>query len=244
MRELRALWRIARVALHALHGLAIVVVTFRALSVEQRRRRIQWWSARLFDLLGARLEVVGDVHPGATLLAANHISWLDIAAIHAVAPHARFVSKAEVKHWPLINRLVDAGATLYIERSRTRDAMRVVHEIAAALRAGETVAVFPEGTTTNGRTLLPFHANLLQAAISTATPVQPVALRFSDATQPISTVASYVGNTTLLQSVWSIARSHGLRVRVTLLLAEGSAHADRRALATRIRDLIGAELAC
>jgi len=244
VRGLRALWRIARVALHALHGLAIVVVTFRALSVEQRRRRIQWWSARLFDLLGARLEVVGDVHPGATLLAANHISWLDIAAIHAVAPHARFVSKAEVKHWPLINRLVDAGATLYIERSRTRDAMRVVHEIAAALRAGETVAVFPEGTTTNGRTLLPFHANLLQAAISTATPVQPVALRFSDATQPISTVASYVGNTTLLQSVWSIARSHGLRVRVTLLLAEGSAHADRRALATRIRDLIGAELAC
>jgi 1-acyl-sn-glycerol-3-phosphate acyltransferase len=240
---LRALWRIARVALHALHGLAIVVVAFRALNVEQRRRRIRWWSARLFDLLGARLEVIGDVHPGATLLAANHISWLDVAAIHAVAPHARFVSKAEVRHWPLINRLVDAGGTLYIERSRARDAMRVVHEIAAALRAGETVAVFPEGTTTDGRSLLPFHANLLQAAISTATPIQPVALRFSDATQSVSTSASYVGDTTLLQSVWSIARAQGLRVKVSLLLAESSTHGDRRALAARIRELIAAELA-
>ena len=104
-------------------------------------------------------------------------SW----SIHAVCPQARFVSKADVKHWPVLGRLVDAADTLYLERERRRDAMRVVHRMSEALAAGDTVAVFPEGTTGEGRDLLPFHANLLQAAIATATPVQAVALRFSDA---------------------------------------------------------------
>ena len=80
---------------------------------------------------------------------------------------ARFVSKADVRHWPVLGRLVDAAGTLYIERERKRDAMRVVHQMAEALRAGDTLAVFPEGTTTDGHSLLPFHANLLQAAIAT-----------------------------------------------------------------------------
>ena len=79
-------------------------------------------------------------------------------AVHAVCPEARFVSKADVQRWPLVGRLVDAGATLYIQRERRRDAMRVVHQMAAALKAGDTVAIFPEGTTADGRTLLPFHA--------------------------------------------------------------------------------------
>ena len=91
---------------------------------------------------------------------------------------ARFVSKADVRHWPLLGWLVACGGTLFIERERKRDALRVVHQMAEALQAGETVAVFPEGTTSDGHGLLPFHANLLQAAIATETPVQPVALRY------------------------------------------------------------------
>ena len=74
-----------------------------------------------------------------------------------------------------------SGGTLFIERERKRDALRVVHQIAAALRAGDIVAVFPEGTTGDGRDVLPFHANLLQAAIATGAPVQPVVLRYRDA---------------------------------------------------------------
>jgi 1-acyl-sn-glycerol-3-phosphate acyltransferase len=104
------------------------------------------------------------------------------------------------------------------------------------------VAVFPEGTTGAGRELLPFHANLLQAAIATATPVQPVCLRYADAHQPFSPSVEYVGPTTLMQSLWRVACARGLRVQVELLPAVTSAHADRRALAAYLRDLIAARL--
>jgi 1-acyl-sn-glycerol-3-phosphate acyltransferase len=192
----------------------------------------------MLRVLGAELRVQGVPHAGATLLAANHVSWLDIIAVHAVCPQARFVSKADVKHWPLVNRLVDAAGTLYIERERKRDALRVVHQMAQALQRGDTVAVFPEGTTSDGTSLLSFHANLLQAAIATATPVQPVALRFADAARPVSPVAAYVGETSLAQSLWRIASAQGLRVHVTWLSPLATAQMERRALAERLREQI------
>jgi 1-acyl-sn-glycerol-3-phosphate acyltransferase len=177
------------------------------------------------------------------LLVANHISWLDIMALHAVCPHARFVSKADVKSWPLMRHLVDAADTLYLERERKRDALRVVHAMAAALQAGDTVAIFPEGTTSNGQALLPFHANLLQAAIATQTPVQPVAIRFSDATHAVSRAVEYVGATTLAQSLWRVACGDGVVVRVALLPPRATAQAERRALAEQLRGDIAAALA-
>lgn len=241
MRALRAAWRLARVAGVVLQGLAIVLGRFGRLDAAQRREQVRGWSQRMLAALDIALEVDGTPRPGAKLFVANHISWLDIIAINAVAP-ARFVSKAEVRHWPLINRLVDAADTLYIERERRRDALRVVHQVAEALQAGDTVAVFPEGTTGDGHALLPFHANILQAAIATEQPVQPIALRYADARHAVSPAVAYVGDTTLLQSLWWVAGAQGLRIRVSLLSAEGSRHLDRRALAERVRGLIEARL--
>src|SRR6185295_16037591 len=153
-------------------------------------KRVGWWNARLLRLLGIALHSSGTPRQGATLIVANHVSWLDILAINAVHP-CRFVSKADVRHWPLIGWLVACGGTLFIERERKRDALRVVHQVADALRQGQTLAVFPEGTTSDGHGLLPFHANLLQAAVATSTPVQPVALRFSDATHEVSIAVEF-----------------------------------------------------
>jgi 1-acyl-sn-glycerol-3-phosphate acyltransferase len=234
---LRAAWRIARALVHVLHGALICALVFPFLGPTQRSQRVQWWSARLLGLLGIALHSHGTPRGGATLVVSNHVSWLDILAINAVQP-VRFVSKADVRRWPLIGWLVACGGTLFIERERKRDALRVVHQVAEALRAGHTIAVFPEGTTSAGDVLLPFHANLLQAAIATGTAVQPVALRFSDDADVVSEAACYVGDTTLLQSVWAIARASGLRVHVTWLAPEGSAHADRRALAEHVRGVI------
>lgn len=242
-RRARALWRLARAAVHALHGVSIVLLRFPALDAAGRGERIAWWAAKTLRILGLRLEVHGTLRPGAKLLVANHISWLDIMAIHAVCPEARFVSKADVQRWPLLNRLAAGGRTLYIERERPRDAVRVVHQMAEALRAGDTVAVFPEGTTGDGHALLPFHANLLQSAIATATPIQPVALRFSDPRHAVSPTALYVGDTTLAQSLWLLARDEGVVVRLMVLSAQATAHADRRALAERLRGLIADRLA-
>lgn len=242
MRTLRALGRLALTVLHALHGVAIVLSGLHRKPEAQRHARIQWWAAKMLRVMGVQRVVEGVPHAGAVLIAANHVSWLDIVALHSVCPQARFVSKADVKHWPVIHHLVSAAGTLYIERERKRDALRVVHQMAQALQQGQTVAVFPEGTTGDGRALLPFHANLLQAAIAVEAPVQPVALRFSDPQHRVSPAAAYVGETTLLQSVWRIACADGLTVHVSLLPPLGSRHADRRALAERVRETIAARL--
>jgi len=241
-RRLRAVWRLSRCVGHGLHGLALVVVSFPRLDRTQRHLRIQWWARKLLDVMGLDLRVQGDLAGGGTLLVANHVSWLDISALHAVAPHARFVSKSDVRQWPLLSRLAHAADTLYLERERKRDALRVVHLIAQALSEGQTVAVFPEGTTSDGRSLLPFHANLLQAAIASGRPVQPVALRFSDASEPISEAVEYVGETTLAQSLWRVACSEGLVVWVSLLPPRPSHAQDRRELAHALRGDIAAHL--
>ena len=241
--RLRAAWRLLRAVGHGLHGVAIVLLRFPSLGAAGRHARIAWWSAKMLRMLGIRLEVQGRWRPGAKLVVANHISWIDVMAIHAVCPEARFVSKADVQHWPLLNRLVGSAGTLYIEREKRRDALRVVHQMAQALAAGDTVAVFPEGTTGDGERLLPFHANLLQAAIATATPVQPVALRFSDARHAVSPAALFLGDTTLAQSLWFLACGDGLVARLQVLPAEGTRHADRRALAEHLRQVIERALA-
>jgi 1-acyl-sn-glycerol-3-phosphate acyltransferase len=103
--------------------------------------------------------------------------------------------------------------------------------------------VFPEGTTGAGRELLPFHANLLQAAIATETPIQPVVLRFHQPGLAFSPAVEFVGPTTLAQTLWRTACARGLQVEVQWLDAQRSAHADRRALAAHLRERIAAVLA-
>lgn len=232
---LRASLRLVRAVLHGLHGIALVLLRFPSLDEAGRQARIQWWSAGMLRCLGMGLEVQGKFRAGGTLIVANHISWIDIMAIHAVCPRARFVSKADVQDWPLVNRLVDCAGTLYVRREQRRDAMRVMHEMAQALKDGHCVAVFPEGTTGDGRALLPFHANLLQSAIAVEAPVQPVALRYRDRQHAISPAVEFLGETTITQSLWRIAAGCGVVVTVTVLPARGSAHADRRSLAEVLR---------
>jgi 1-acyl-sn-glycerol-3-phosphate acyltransferase len=242
VKALLGAFRLARAVLHGLHGVAVVLLLFPRLDRNARQARVQWWSAGMLRALGIALEVEGRFKPGRKLIVANHITWLDIMVVHAVCPQARFVSKADVQGWPLVNRLVAAADTLYLQREKRRDAMRVVHQMAEALAAGDTVAVFPEGTTSEGHGLLPFHANLLQAAIAAEAPVQPVALRYADAEHAVSPAAMFVGETTLPQTLWRLASAHGLRVRMQVLAPEGTTHADRRALAARLQGLIGEAL--
>ena len=239
---LRTAWRLLRAVVHGLHGLAIVLARFPAFDAAQRQAHVKWWATKMLRMMGIALQVEGVPHAGGTLLVANHISWLDVMAVHAVCPQARFVSKADVRSWPLLAKLVDSAGTLYLERERKRDALRVVHAMAQALAAGEMVAVFPEGTTSDGRALLPFHANLLQAAIATSTPVQPVAISFSDRHDAVSRAVEFVGATTLLQSLWRVATGEGVVARVQLLPAQPSEGVDRRALAQQLRARIGAAI--
>jgi len=242
MRWAVAGWRIVRGILHVLHGSAVIATRFPSLDAAGRNERVMWWSRAFLRLLDISITSHGAPHAGRKLLVANHVSWLDILAINAVLP-AHFVSKSEVKRWPLVGRLVSGAGTLYIERARPRDAMRVVHKMAEALAAGDTVAIFPEGTTSEGHTLLPFHANLLQAAVATASPVQPVLLRYSDPARKVSPAVTFVGETTMLRSIGMVATARGLSVHVELLDAEPPAPLDRRELAARLHGRMSERLA-
>jgi 1-acyl-sn-glycerol-3-phosphate acyltransferase len=238
---IRALWRLAGAVAEALRGALICALLFPFLEPPARMRHVGGWARRTLHRLGVTLEVTGAPRPGPLLLAANHVSWLDILVIDAVQP-VRFVSKADVRHWPLLGWMVACGGTLFIERESRRDAMRVVHQMAQALQAGDHLAVFPEGTTGAGPQLLPFHANLLQAAVATHVPVQAVALRFADASARFSPAVSYVGDTSLLQSLWWVACADRLCAHVDFLEPQRTDATDRRALAQALRAQIAAAL--
>jgi len=238
-----ALWRLLRATAHVLRGLWIIRSEFARLTPPQCALLVREWSRQMLAIMGVELVVQGTPPArGPVLLVANHISWLDILVMDAAHP-ARFVSKSDVRHWPVLGALITGAGTLYIERASRRDAMRVVHQMAAALTEGGILAVFPEGTTHDGRSLLPFHANLIQAAISAKAPVLPVALQYLDgASGTRSDAPLFVGDTTLLQSIWRTLRADGLQARVQFGEPQTAEHRDRRAWAADLQQAVGAML--
>lgn len=239
MTYLRAAWRLGRALVHAFAGVATILLRFPRWNAAQREARVQAWSLEMLAMLGIRLELHGQpCAAGPMLLVANHISWLDILVMDA-ARYCRFVSKADVMHWPLIGTLATGGGTIYIERASRRDALRVVHDVAANLKRGEVVAIFPEGTTSDGADLLPFHANLIQAAVSANTPAQPVALSFIETrTRALSRTPCYVGDDSLLASVWRTLAGPPVTAVVRYGEPQLPLGRDRRAWASDLRSAI------
>lgn len=231
-------WRLLGIVGHIVRGLWLARIAYVDRPAGERDEAVRRWSQQLLKVLGVTLVVKGHPRPGAKLVVSNHVSWLDIVAINSVVP-SRFVSKAEVAGWPVVGFMVTAAGTLYLQRERRRDAMRVLGLMSSALQNGYTVAVFPEGTTGDGHKLLHFHANMLQAAIDAKEPVQPVALRYSDELHDISPAAAFVGDTTLWQSLWGVITARQLTVHVTVLPLQAASHADRRALAELLQSQIG-----
>lgn len=228
-----------RVLGHILSGLWIAAVRLPRLQPSQQSAQVQAWALALLGHAGITLEIRGRPPiTGPVLLVSNHISWLDIPVMHA-ARHCRFVSKSDVQDWPLIGTLATAAGTLYIERSSRRDALRMVHLMRDALHANEVLAVFPEGTTGDGRDLLAFHANLLQAAVSANAPVQPVGLRFADrASGETSYAPSYIGDETLVGSIWRTLCAPSIVAVVHYGEPELAEGRDRRAWNAHLRHTV------
>ena len=239
MRQLIAMWRFARVLLHVVRGFVTIRWAFPRLTQAQRNQRVTQWAQGMLACMQIAHRAQGSVpQHGPLLLVANHISWLDIIVIHA-AGHCRFVSKADVRRWPVLGRLAEGAGTLFIERESRRDAMRVVHHMAERLGAGDVLAVFPEGTTGDGRALLPFHANLLQAAIAVQAPIQPLALNFVDAASGQRSFAPcYVGDDTLLVSLWRTLCTDGLVAELRYGTLQAPQGRERRQWAADLRQAI------
>lgn len=202
----------------------------------------QRWSRKLLAILGIELRVSGaDIAPG-TLIVANHVSWLDIFVINAVAP-AAFISKAEVRKWPAIGWLAAKNETVFLQRGSRGHARIIGGEIAQALRGGAIVALFPEGTTTDGSHVQHFHAALLQPALDTGSPIQPLALRYRDAHGDYCRAPAYYGEMSLLECIANIVAEPAIVAEVDVMPAEIHARdLDRRPLANALQARIAARV--
>ncbi|WP_327169194.1 lysophospholipid acyltransferase family protein [Streptomyces subrutilus] len=204
----------------------------RLLPAGPRHRLVRAWATALVRAFGIRLTVYGGPGlGGGRLVVANHISWLDIPLVAAVLP-CRMLAKSDIRAWPVLGRLSDRAGTLFIERDRIRALPATVGRVTRALRVGERVTVFPEGSTWCGRAQGPFRRAAFQAALDARVPVQPVRLAYLRADGSPAGEPSFVGDDPLTASLWRIARSRGIRAEVTLLprIPPGR-HADRRGLA-------------
>ena len=229
MRALRVGVKLVRAGLHVAHGLWIIRRHFPRLTLLERSQHVERWAGHMLLIFGIDLVRRGSpLAAGPVLLVANHISWLDILVMHA-SGYCRFISKSDVRRWPLIGAMAAGAGTLFIERESRRDAHRVLHHMVERLQAGDVLAVFPEGTTGDGLTLKPFHANLIQAAITAQAQVQPVALRFVDgASGQISHAPRFIDDDTLLGSIWQTLLARQLVAQVTLGEPEHAQGRDRR----------------
>lgn len=234
---MKAAFRLIRALLHLAHGYWIIKRHFAKLSSNARATHVQQWSAQLIAILGVKLRVIGRPIT-AGMIVANHISWLDNVAIHA-AHFCRFVAKSDIKSWPVLGYLTDQSGMLFIERTSRRDAHRVVETVALRLKEGECIAVFPEGTTGDGKALLPFHANMIESAIAANVCVQPVAIQYLDSQSGQQTfVPSFVGEDTLLQSVWRTMSAKSITVVIYFGTPQSAEDRDRRGWANDLRSSI------
>lgn len=237
--HLRAITRLARLMLHIAWGSATIAVVFPFISIALRRKLKQRWSKQLLQILGVKLRAQGGQPTG--LLVSNHVSFLDIYAINALAP-AAFVSKDEVLDWPVIGWLSRHTETIFLARGSRAAAQRTREHLVDKLKEGTLVALFPEGTTTDGTHMLPFHAALLQSAIDAHAPVTPVALRYLDRHGNPTQAAAYAGETTMAECLWSIACGDGLIASVEVLPVMATADVDRRHLSAHAHHQISKAL--
>lgn len=223
----RAVLRLAAVALLVLAGVLLSPLGGRIPAGAVRR-----WSRTVVRAAGVRVRTTGAAVPaGGLLLVANHISWLDIPLLAAVRP-ARMLAKAEIRRWPVAGALAARGGVLFIDRDRLRALPGTVALISEALRAGQAVGVFPEGSTWCGRAQGRFRRAVFQAALDARVPVQPVRIRYRSATGASSTAPAFVGEDSLLASLWRVATARGLVAEVEVLPALAPQdHADRKGLA-------------
>lgn len=220
-----------------LAGLFVTATVFPWCSQAVRLRLKSSWAAALLDSLGVEVEAdLTHAVPG-SLVVANHVSWIDIYVINAALPSA-FVAKADIRHWPVIGWLAAKNDTIFLRRGSRGHARIINEEIAAVLSTGQHVALFPEGTTTDGRSLLHFHAALLQPALNAGHPVLPVAISYWELDGQRSLAPRYDGDISLGQCLRAIIGRKRLIARLVATPLRGLNGEDRRQVARQAREAI------
>ena len=238
------IFRAGRVVQHLFSGLFQVGLLFPFYGKAHRNRAVAAWAAQLLAILHVEVRMLGgppDPAARPAVLVANHVSWLDIHLIHCVW-QVRFVAKSEVRRWPLIGWLSARVGTLFIQRGRGRHAARINEAIHEAFKEGDAIGVFPEGTTSDGTELTRFHASLLQPAVDEAALVYPVTIRYLDEAGNVNKEASYVGDTSLLESMRMIFRQRTIFAELRFLEPVDATCKSRRELSALTQAAIAAAL--
>ena len=233
----RAVKRFGRMLWHTVQGVHRARSGLHHLDAATQQAMVEHWAATFLEEAGIGLRVIGTPpKQGPVLLVANHQSWLDIPTLHA-ARHCRFIAKAEIARWPLVGHLARAAGTLFVQRNVRRDTQRTMQAMVAALQQGDILTVFPEGTVGTGRELLPFHGNMLQAAIEADAPVQPVAMTFVDGRtgEVVYTPCEAYPDEPMLRSLWRTIGTEHLVAVVHYGTPEKAQGRDRRAWAQALR---------
>jgi len=230
-RRLIALFRSVCFVLHLLAGLCIALI-YPRLSLKTRRHILQTWSAILLRIFNVHIDIdkndlLHKFRHG--LIVSNHISWLDVFVLNSVLP-MRFVAKSDLRHWPVFGWLSVRVQTLFIERGKVRSAARINVKMVELLKRGESFAIFPEGTTTNGEQIAHFHSSLFQPAIDAGVQVYPVTIRYQDASGSHSIAPAYIDDMSFVTSLWNILNTDCLHVRLTTSAVIDTFSVNRREL--------------
>lgn len=241
--KLSTLFRLARVMLHVFKGMAICATVFPWIGQEKRNGHIRRWSTRLLAMCNVTVEQAAGSVPALDhcVVVANHVSWLDIFVVHSLYP-SHFVAKAEIRSWPLAGWLAEKAGTVFIARGNRRDLRHIFKGLVHSLEKGERVAFFPEGTTAAQGSLLPFHANLFEAAIDAKVPVQPFALTYQDASGASHPSVDFIGETSFAESIVLILNGPPVKARLAILPPIDTIGAHRRELAEASHKAVAAAL--
>ncbi|MBN3470394.1 1-acyl-sn-glycerol-3-phosphate acyltransferase [Pseudomonas savastanoi pv. phaseolicola] len=241
MSRARGYARVVRVLLVVALGLTIAG-TFAVLertriggSMERRQRWSRWFMARLTNALPFRVTVTGQLPTQPMLWVSNHVSWTDIALLGMLAPLS-FLSKAEVRTWPVAGWLALKAGTLFIRRG-SGDSRLIQKQMCNHLQQGNALLIFPEGTTTDGRSLRTFHGRLLSSAIEAGVPIQPVAIGYSRDGKP-DPIAPFIGDDDLLSHLRRLFANEQSDVHIHLLPPIPTADQERAALAFKAQQAV------
>ncbi len=214
MRPLALAYRISLIQWLIFRGVITSALVLPWVSPKFRDRLIQSWSASLLHKLQITVQVQGHLPELSQLpvvLTSNHVSWVDIFVIHSVRP-VRFVSKAEVRHWPIFGWLAAKTGTLFLVRTSRKHTAAIGGEMEKVLNQGDSLGLFPESTTSEGNSVLPFRSSMLQAAVNCQVPILPIALRYRLNDGTTNPHLPFVGEMTFMHSLIKVLTAPPSRV--------------------------------
>jgi 1-acyl-sn-glycerol-3-phosphate acyltransferase len=198
---------------------------------------LQRCARRLLRVMGVESEVTGPI-PSRGLLVCNHLSYVDILVIGAVAP-AVFVSKWEVKRWPVFGWFARLAGTIFVDREKRSDAGRLAEKIQAVIDGGALVILFPEGTSSDGSTVLPFKSSLLEPAARQKHPITAGLIGYELEDGDVSEEVCYWKNMTMVPHLINLLGKRGVKARLRLVQLSGGS-TDRKELARQLhREVMG-----